>query len=168
MLSYLSELGHSKIAHIVLNTEIGAIRKKAYLDYCAIRGTEPRFFEISMPTNKLSEAKECGYAAMKLIHENYPDTTAVFAATDQLAIGAMIYLKEVSVKVPEDISVAGINDMDYACLPWFDLTTMSLNRLEMGRAAAQLLMDMIEGRNKHPENILLDSSLIVRGSTKRE
>ena len=168
MLSYLTGLGHSRIAHIVLNTEIGAIRKKAYMDYCSIRGTEPRVFDIPMPTNKLSEAKECGYAAMKLIHENYPDTTAVFAATDQLAIGAMIYLREACIKVPEEISVAGINDMDYACLPWFDLTTMSLNRLEMGRAAAQLLMDMIEGRNRHPENILLDSSLIVRGSTLRK
>lgn len=165
MLSYLSELGHTKIAHIVLNTGIGAIRKEAYLDFCSIRGIPPRVFNIDLPTNKLSEAKESGYRAMELIMKNYPDTTAVFVATDQLAIGALMYLREISVPVPERISISGINDMDYSCLPWFDLTTMSLNRVEMGRTAAQLLLDMIEGRNRHPENILLGSSLIVRGST---
>ena len=99
------------------------------------------------------------------IHEKYPDTTAVFAGTDQLAIGAMVYLREKGLTVPGDISVAGVNDMDYASLPWFDLTTISLNRTEMGRAAAQMLLDIIEKRQTHPENLLLGTSLIVRGST---
>ena len=85
--------------------------------------------------------------------------------TDQLAIGAMMYLREAGLTVPADISVAGVNDMDYASLPWFDLTTISLNRTEMGRAAAQMLVDIIEKRQTHPENLLLGTSLIVRGST---
>jgi len=102
---------------------------------------------------------------MKRIHETWPDTTAVFAGTDQLAIGAMVYLREKGLSVPADISIAGVNDMDYASLPWFDLTTMSLNRTEMGRAAAQMLLDIIEERRPHPENLLLGTSIIVRGST---
>ena len=57
--------------------------------------------------------------------------------------------------------------MDYASLPWFDLTTMSLNRTEMGRATAQMLLDIIEGRQRHPENLLLDMSIVVRGSTRK-
>ena len=67
--------------------------------------------------------------------------------------------------MPDEMSVAGINDMEYASLPWFSLTTMSLNRTEMGSVAAQMLLDMIEKREPHPENRLLGSSLIVRGST---
>ena len=165
MMAYLTELGHTKIAHIMLPTCIGEIRREGYRDFCRIRGIEARDVEIDLPANKLDQAKENGYRAMQQIHTAYPDTTAVFAATDQLAIGAMVYLREKGLAVPQDISVAGVNDMDYASLPWFDLTTMSLNRMEMGRAAAQMLLDIIENRQVHPENLLLGTSIIVRGST---
>ena len=143
----------------------GEIRREGYRDFCRIREIEPRDVRVDLPANKLDQAKENGYRAMEIIHTKYPDTTAVFAGTDQLAIGAMIYLREKGLSVPGDISIAGVNNMDYAALPWFDLTTMSLNRTEMGRAAAQMLLDMIEKRQTHPENLLLDSSIIVRGST---
>ncbi len=165
MMTYLAGLGHTGIAHIVLPTGIGEIRREAYRDFCRIRGIEARDVRIDLPANKLDQAKENGYRAMKEILEKWPDTTAVFAGTDQLAIGAMVYLRETGLTVPEDMSIAGVNDMDYSSLPWFDLTTMSLNRTEMGRAAAQMLLDIIENRQTHPENLLLGTSLIVRGST---
>lgn len=165
MMAYLAGLGHTKIAHIVLPTGIGEIRREAYLDFCRIRGIEARDVRVDLPANKLDQAKENGYRAMRTILRQFPDTTAVFAGTDQLAIGAMVYLKEKGLTIPGDISVAGVNDMDYASLPWFDLTTISLNREEMGRAAAQMLLDIIEKRQPHPENLLLGTSLIVRGST---
>ena len=120
-----------------------------------------------LPANKLDQAKENGYRAMRRILAEYPDTTAVFAATDQLAIGAMVCLREAGLSVPRDLSLAGANDMEYASLPWFDLTTLSLNRTEMGRAAAQMLLDIIENRQTHPENLLLGTNIIVRGSTMK-
>ena len=165
MMTYLTELGHTKIAHIMLPTCIGEIRREGYRDFCRIRGIEARDVKIDLPANKLDQARENGYLAMKEILVKYPDTTAVFAGTDQLAIGAMICLRERGLSVPGDISVTGANDMDYSSLPWFDLTTISLNRTEMGRAAAQMLLDIIENRRPHPENLLLGTSLIVRGST---
>ena len=166
MMSYLSDLGHTKIAHIVLPTAIGEIRREAYYDFCRIRGIDIRDVRVDLRANKLDEAKENGYQAMKIIHEKYPDTTAVFAGTDQLAIGAMVYLREKGLMVPKDISICGANDMDYSSLPWFDLTTTSLNRMEMGRAAAQMLLDIIEKRQTHPENLLLGTTIVVRGSTR--
>ena len=165
MMTYLSDLGHSKIAHIVLPTGIGEIRRAAYRDFCRIRGIGARDVRVDLPANKLDQAKENGYRAMRRILEEYPDTTAVFAATDQLAIGAMVCLREAGLSVPRDLSLAGANDMEYASLPWFDLTTLSLNRTEMGRAAAQMLLDIIENRQTHPENLLLGSNIGVRGST---
>ena len=167
MMNYLTGLGHTKIAHIALPTDLGIIRRQAYIDYCRIRGIEARDILADGPSNKLEESKNTGYRAMKEIWEKYPDTTAVFAGTDQLAIGAMIYLREKGLSVPGDISIAGVNNMDYAALPWFDLTTMSLNRTEMGRATAQMLLDIIEGCQRHPENLLLDMSIVVRGSTRK-
>lgn len=165
MMAYLTDLGHTKIAHIMLPTCIGEIRREGYRDFCRIRGIDARDVKIDLPANKLDQARENGYQAMKQILSRYPDTTAVFAGTDQLAIGAMIYLREIGVSVPDGISVCGANDMDYASLPWFDLTTISLNRMEMGRAAAQMLLDIIENRQPHPENLLLGSTIVVRGST---
>ena len=165
MMTYLTGLGHTAIAHIVLPTCIGEIRRGGYLDFCRIRGIEARDVRVDLPANKLDQARENGYQAMRQILTRWPDTTAVFAGTDQLAIGAMIYLREKGLTVPRDISVCGANDMDYSSLPWFDLTTISLNRTEMGRAAAQVLLDIIENRQPHPENLLLGSSIVVRGST---
>ncbi len=167
MMAYLTGLGHMKIAHIMLPTCIGEIRREGYRDFCRIRGIEARDVRVDLPANKLDQAKENGYEAMKIIREKYPDTTAVFAGTDQLAIGAMIYLREAGLSVPADISVVGANDMDYSSLPWFDLTTISLNRTEMGRAAAQMLLDIIENRRPHPENLLLGSTIVERGSAVR-
>ena len=167
MMAYLTGLGHTKIAHIMLPTCIGEIRREGYRDFCRIRGIEARDVKIDLPANKLDQARENGYLAMKEILNKYPDTTAVFAGTDQLAIGAMICLRERGLSVPGDISVTGANDMDYSSLPWFDLTTISLNRTEMGRAAAQMLLDIIENRRPHPENLLLGSTIVVRGSAAR-
>ena len=167
MMGYLTGLGHTKIAHIALPTDLGVIRRQAYQDYCRIRGIEVRDVLAEKPANKLDEAVKKGYRAMQEIHERFPDTTAVFAGTDQLAIGAMVYLREQGLSVPRDISIAGVNDMDYSSLPWFDLTTMSLNRVEMGRETARMLVDIIEGTQTHPENLLLDMSIIVRGSTRK-
>jgi len=167
IMQFLTDLDHTKIAHIVLPTEIGAIRRKAYLDFCEVKGLEPRDVAIDHPANKLMDAQVNGYEAMKYILERYPDTTAVFASTDQLAIGALAYLQAKNIKVPDDISVAGVSNMDYSALPWFDLTTLALKKDEMGQCAAKMLLDMIEGREKHPQSVLVDSSLIVRGSTSK-
>ena len=168
MMIYLASLGHKNIAHIVLPTQIGNFRHNAYLDFCKIYSIQPRDVMINMPANKLCEARENGYLAMKEIMSRYPDTTAVFAGTDELAIGAMTYLKEIGLRVPDDISISGVDDVDYSSLPWFDLTTMSLNRVEMGHVAARMLLDMLEKRDCFPENKLIGSSLIVRGSTKKK
>ena len=165
MMTCLTELEHTKIAHITLPTCIGEIRQKSRYPSRRIRGIEERDVMIDLPANKLEEARENGYQAMKQILARYPDTTAVFAGTDQLAIGAMIYLREKGMEIPGDLSICGANDMDYSSLPWFDLTTISLNRAEMGRAAARMLLDIIENRQPHPENLLLGSKIIVRGST---
>ena len=164
MMTFLTGLGHTRIAHIMLPTCIGEIRREGYRDFCSIRGIEARDVKIDLPANKLDQARENGYQAMKEILARYPDTTAVFAGTDQLAIGAMVYLRAKGLDIPGDISITGANDMDYSSLPWFNLTTISLNRTEMGRAAAQMLLDIIENRQPHPENLLLGSTIMVRGS----
>lgn len=105
-----------------------------------------------------------GEEAARKILSNWPDTTAIFAGSDFIALGVMSYLKKIGKRVPEDISVVGVGNNEYSSLPWFNLTTMELHRAEMGEKAAEMLIAMLEGNPQ--ENILFNATLIERGSTR--
>lgn len=167
IMCHLASLGHEKIGHIVLPTEIGAERREAYIDYCVKNRMKIREAQIDMPANILMDAVANGNYACEKLLKAYPDTTAIFAASDQQAIGALDCLRRLGKRVPDDISVAGIGDMEYSVLPWFDLTTLSLRRKDMGKATAEMLLKMIRRQAKRPKDILFGSELVVRTSTAR-
>lgn len=103
-----------------------------------------------------------GYAATeKLIASTRP--TAIFCMNDATAIGAIRALRHAGRRVPEDVSVVGFDDSEiaeYSCPP---LTTVRQPRVEMGRAGATLLTDLMHGRKAGSR--VLDVKLIVREST---
>jgi LacI family transcriptional regulator len=85
-----------------------------------------------------------GYAAMKnWIAEGTPPT-AVFAANDPAAIGAMAALHESGIRVPEDISIVGAGNIHYGDMLRVPLTTVAWSTAEMGQAAARLLLEAID------------------------
>ena len=166
MVDHLFRSGHRKIGHIVLNTSIGLERKRGYEDAMRTRGLEPFCVTVDLPANREIDGEKNGYAAMKRMLEQYPEVTAVYASSDPMAIGAMEYLMEREIRVPESISVCGTGDNDLSCLGWFQLTTVAFDRYELGRRTAQMLLKMISGEVKNPDPVLLETHLIVRGSVK--
>ncbi|RED56299.1 LacI family DNA-binding transcriptional regulator [Cohnella lupini] len=90
--------------------------------------------------------------------------TAFFVANDALAIGAMHAVKEVGLRVPEDVAVVGFNDIDMAEYVSPPLTTIRIQPEFMGRMAVKLLLDQIKGRDT-PVQVVVPSKLIVRGSS---
>lgn len=91
--------------------------------------------------------------------------TVVFAATDRLAIGLIQRFKERGVRVPDDIAVIGYDDIEMSEHLEVPLTTVSYPKYEMGRLAAMMLFERIEGKGvKRIEHILLQPELIVRRS----
>jgi LacI family transcriptional regulator len=91
--------------------------------------------------------------------------TVVFAATDRLAIGLIQRFKEQGVRVPDDIAVVGYDDIEMSEHLEVPLTTVSYPKYEMGRLAAKMLFERIEGKGvKRIEHILLQPELIVRKS----
>ena len=89
--------------------------------------------------------------------------TAIFASSDQMAIGAISELRARGVSVPADVSVIGFDNMIFANAFEPPLTTVRQPRQEMGRKAMALMVDRLNGK-RTAETIVLDTELVVRGS----
>ena len=98
--------------------------------------------------------------------ENRP--TAFFAANDSLAFGVCSAATELGLRVPNDVSVVGYDDIKMAATFEPPLTTIHQPIYEMGRRSIQLMMTRVSGNKSAlpPESIVLSASLIKRGSVK--
>ena len=107
---------------------------------------------------------EGGEAATELLLSRAPDITAIFYASDLMALGGMRYLHRVGKRIPEDVAVVGYDNVDVAEWSTPALTTVSQRRFEMGVYAADMLIGMLQ-RDEEPGGRLLPSELVVRQST---
>src|SRR5437870_1487517 len=91
--------------------------------------------------------------------------TAVVAANDLIAPGALAVLAECGLRCPQDVSLVGYNDMpflDKLCPP---LTSVRIPHCEIGAESARLLLEQLEGGPRQPRTVLLSPTLVVRQST---
>ena len=103
----------------------------------------------------------------KKLMENH-ELTAIIGANDLIALGCIDYLTEQGLKCPGDMSVVGINDMDYLELIAPPLTTVNTQTYQMGLSAAQVLLSILSGtKSSNAESRILQPKLIVRKSTAR-
>jgi DNA-binding LacI/PurR family transcriptional regulator len=101
----------------------------------------------------------------KLSRSDYP--TAIVCFNDQQALAILTALKELGIRVPDDISIVGNDDISYAKIYPVPLTTIRAPQREIGRCAAELLIRNIESSKLLPvERVLLETELIVRDSTR--
>jgi LacI family transcriptional regulator len=114
--------------------------------------------------------RECGWntedaytAATELLNERR-DFTAIVAGSDMMAFGALRALYEHGLRVPEELSVTGFDDIDLSQYIVPPLTTVRLDREEIGRGAVRRLIAMIEG-TQEAVPLVVPTQLIVRKST---
>jgi DNA-binding LacI/PurR family transcriptional regulator len=93
-----------------------------------------------------------------------PAPTAVFCYNDMTAIGALSALKRRGLRVPEDVSLVGFDDIPFAAYVDPPLTTIRQPKDEMGRLATRMLLDLLDG--KQVANVMVPGKLIVRESTR--
>jgi LacI family transcriptional regulator len=93
--------------------------------------------------------------------------TAVFAAADKIAIGAIDALKDEGLSVPDDISIIGYDDIELAKYITPKLTTVRQNRKEIGKTAVDLLVKQIDEKAKLKINKIIPVELIERDSCKK-
>ena len=94
-----------------------------------------------------------------------PRPTAIVAANDLMAIGALGELKKAGLRVPEDISVVGFDDILFAALTDPPLTTVALPREEIGRASVEALLDTIKDAGRMGREYKITPRLVAREST---
>lgn len=109
---------------------------------------------------------QSGYRAMKELLEKTPDVDGVFCGNDQMAIGALKYLKEVGRRIPEDVKLIGYDDVFLASIAEPSLSTIHIQKKRVGIEAARLLFDRIDSNSdKSPRGIKKDGRLVIRKST---
>lgn len=108
---------------------------------------------------------ESGYVAMSGLLKTTPFPDAVFASSDAVAMGAIAAIQDAGYRVPQDISVASVDDINAARFFRPSLTTVTSEPYACGKLAAQMLIELMSGRKPAQQNILVETKLIVRGST---
>jgi DNA-binding LacI/PurR family transcriptional regulator len=111
-------------------------------------------------------APEIGYKPMQALLEKTRKFTAIFCFNDIAAIGAIRALKDAGLRVPEDVSVVGFDDIQSAAYSTPSLTTVRQPLFEMGQRGAQILLERIANREApYPTKIVMAPELVVREST---
>jgi DNA-binding LacI/PurR family transcriptional regulator len=161
---HLLALGHRRIAYVSgpQRMKSAARRKMAFVKtmkkYQASLHTAPSVFEGDLKAGGGQQA------ARELLRLD-PLPTAVVSANDLMAIGALGELKAAGLRVPEDISVVGFDDILFASLADPPLTTVALSRADVGRAAVEALLHTLSAEGNVGREIKISTRLIVRGST---
>ena len=167
-LRHLYDLGHRKIAfmrgpEVIVDSDF---RWSGILQVARELGLQVRpELTTRLDTNSWSP-EDLGYLPMKEMLARTRDFTALFCFNDISAIGAIRAIQDAGLRVPEDISVIGFDDIISAAYYRPSLTTVRQPLREMGKAGAELLLDRIAHSEKpYPDEIVMQPELIVREST---
>jgi len=159
---HLLDLGHTRIAHITgpLRLDLARDRMAGFQQAIAARGLDPA------PHASGARGWRCasGFDAMRELLACQPRPTAVFAANDRMAIGALSALHQAGLRAPDDVSIVGLDDIEVAAYQTPPLTTISQPFAEMATLALQILLALIEHGEAAQPRVVIDPVLIVRQS----
>ncbi|HEY7018112.1 MAG TPA: LacI family DNA-binding transcriptional regulator [Gaiellaceae bacterium] len=160
---HLHELGHTRIATVtgMLGMRPGADRLDGFRDELARLGLDQRD-EYVVPGDFYDES---GYRGTRQLLQLDEPPTAIFAASDLMAAGALRAANELEVDVPADLAVVGFDDIGLASLIQPQLTTVRQDMQALGEAAAEGLGRMIEDPESEPVRKLVPTRLVVRASS---
>jgi LacI family transcriptional regulator len=162
-ISYLVSLGHRRIGVIGRNKE-GSILYRINGYKRALRDNKLNYEEELI--QDAENGIETGYNATKKFLERIKELpTALFTTTDLTAIGAIRAIKEKGLKIPDDISIIGFDDVTISSYIDPPLTTMRINKRELGTQAVSELIKLLEEK-KGGERIILQAELVVRGTCR--
>lgn len=160
--SYLIEHGHKDIAMIASNVvpDFFAQTQKGFVEAMQAHGLTPN----SVFSGISAASEDSAYLEAKKLFERKERPTAVLCTVDSFAIGVMRCAKDMHLKIPEDVSIIGIDDILLSRYIEPKLTTIGIDKAGMGTLAMDMMMQKIKGKNV--ESILLPMELIERDSVK--
>lgn len=162
-ISHLLELGHTNIAHIDGGDGAGAPERRrgyeAAMTEAGLRG------DITVAPGDFTDRGGYAGADQLLAAEKRP--TAVFAANDQTAAGALDRFEDAGLVVPNDVSIVGYDNTALAAMHHMSMTTINQPREEMGRIAVSTLLQRLNDERTEAVHHIVTPSLVVRGTTGR-
>lgn len=163
-ISHLVTAGHRHIVHLTGPGGPATVRREAAVAELVASGVEP------LVQDGGATSERAGYDATRRALEDHPDVTALYAANDVMAMGAIAAAHDAGLRVPEDVSVVGNDATPLASSPLLRLTTVDPHNEEVGRLAAARLVERIAAGADPtgvavPTRTLVDPTLVVRGTT---
>lgn len=150
---------------------IGVTEKDVAAGLNRRKGFETALKKAHLPCEKeqIQEAEfsvEAGYESMKSLLKAVPEIDTVFCATDNIAIGAMSYLKDIGKALPQEIQIAGIGDTPLASLVTPTLTTVHFYYKTSGMEAASMLLELLDKRSEVCKELKMGYRIIKKKSTR--
>ncbi len=160
---YLISMGHSRIGFITGHPDHKAVgnRLLGYKDALSGAGIEYDGTLVMQGYNSFESGGEC---AVSLLSREHPPT-AIFASNDDMAAGVMKVAHQRGLRIPEDLSVAGFDDIPLASYLWPALTTIRQPIHTMAQTATRLLLSQLRNHTEVEETQVITSRLVVREST---
>lgn len=160
---HLLDLGHRNILFLNGPLHISSARER-------LQGYEKAFSESGIPCRQelihSGSVRTGGWGdSLKKSFGEHPEITAVLAFSDMIAWESVLSLNQTGLRVPEDISVVGFDNIQSKFMFPMLLTTVSSSKSTMAKTAAKLLLDKIRTNTKTQNQIVIDTKLIVREST---
>lgn len=159
---HLHALGHRRVAFISgpLDHPDAAQRLQGYQSEAGLKGmaVEPELVVVS------DYQESGGFRAMNSLLSSGIHFTAVIAANDQMAYGARLALHRAGLRVPEDVSLIGFDDLPHSAFTLPPLTSVRQSVYEIGVSAAKAMFDLLNKKN--PPSKLVEAELVVRESTR--
>ncbi len=168
--THLMELGHRELAVLKgpINNGASEIRLQKVLKACDRNGIQihpAQIVQLESYSTDNTLMSESGYRATKELLAKGKPFTALFAFNDASAIGAIRALADSGLRVPEDVSVIGFDDIPQSMFSVPRLTTIRQPLAAMGELAAKTLLKKITDGEDGPKALYVDTELIVREST---
>lgn len=163
---YLISLGHKRIGFLSGPMDVILSRDR-------LKGFKQGMMQhnIAIEPNLIQEGDfsfESGFNLMTKLLALTEPPTAVFASSDEMAIGAIKAIKAKGLKVPDDISIVGFDDIKFASIFEPALTTVSQPMFEIGQKAMELLIKLMNGSEIERRQYILEDQLVIRDSCSKK
>jgi LacI family repressor for deo operon, udp, cdd, tsx, nupC, and nupG len=160
--NYLTQMGHKRIAEIAgpSTSALSQFRHQGYQQALRRAG-------IAMTPIYCASADftfEGGALALRKLLSSPLSPTAIFCHNDMMAIGAIQEAKKLGLRIPQDLSIMGFDDIQFSAYCDPPLTTISQPRYDIGRQAMQMMLELLQGVDVRAGSRLLASNLVVRDS----
>lgn len=166
MVEYVATLGHRRIAYLdPASMPMATLRRRGYHRAARRLGLEVDILASEGDYTKTNYFEEAGASAARAVLQRPELPTAVVAANDHAAVGFLQVVARAGVRIPEDLSLAGFDDAPIARLSSVDLTTVRQDPVLMGAAAVEAALRRVATPALTPEETVVETSLVVRGST---